>query len=96
MVACECQVTSDLAPGRDGDDGHLLHPVHQRLHLAPVGFKYLLLRDLQCRDLVNNYYIVGTKSLTLRDGVAWTKCCRVREVSECRSRSWSESVTSAV
>ena len=72
-MTCECQVTRDLAPGRDGDDAHLLHPAHQGLHLAPVGFKDPLRRDLQCRDLVNSSYIVGTKSMILRDGVAWTK-----------------------
>ena len=69
-MTCECQVTSDLAPGRDGDDGHLLHPVHQGLHLAPEGFKYLLRHNLQS---LTQYSFVETKSLTLRDGVAWTK-----------------------
>ena len=36
VVTCECQVTSGLAPGRDGDGPHLLH-LH--LHLAPADYE---------------------------------------------------------
>ena len=44
VVTCECQVTSGLAPGRDGDAPqpllHLqLHLAPAGLHLAPEGFK---------------------------------------------------------